>query len=250
MTLGVGPLLLANVHWLDKPDDKSVAVGNARGTDELYPGFTGRDVTIGLTLDLRFWHLIGLELDLFRQNDRGSGNITLKDTGNLCFLPSVTIPYSQESHRVTLGQHAWHVPLLLKLTIPGRKVVVQDEDGNVDIEREIRKWFTTFAIGPEFVFPGNATLEGSPAGGLDYPEGATVSDYVMYTGAFGFERRVSDRHDVRLLFSVRGSYNPGPGEAALKRGEYALRGGRIVPIIYRSEWRSQAALTFGVGWFF
>jgi hypothetical protein len=72
----------------------------------------------------------------------------------------------------------------------------------------------------------------------------------MYTGALGFERRVSDRYDIRLLFSLRGSYNPGAGSAAMQRGEYAVVDSRIVPLAYRSEWRYQAALTFGAGWFF
>lgn len=239
-------MLLANVHWLDQPKDKSVTVGRARGTDDRYPGFEGTDATIGLMVDLRFWQFLGIELDLFRQNDHGTGKIVIRDTGNLCFLPGIAVPYASERYQVTIGQSAWHVPLLLKLTIPGHIVVVQDDD----VDREIRKWFTTFAFGPELVFPGDANLDVSPESGLDHPLRASASSYVMYTSALGFERRIATSHDIRLLFSLRGSYNPAAGGSAMKRGEYALVESQVVPVTYKSEWRYQAALTFGVGWFF
>lgn len=245
-TLGVGPLLLANVHWLDQPKDRSVTVGKARGTDDRYPGFEGTDATIGLMLDFRFWHFFGIEVDLFRQNDRGTGKIVIRDAGNLCFVPGIATPYAAQRYQVTMGQSAWHVPLLLKLTVSARKVVEQDDD----VAREVRKWFTTFAFGPELVFPGDPNLDVSKESGLDYPLRASASNYVMYTGALGFERRITTSQDIRLLLSLRGSYNPASGTSAMKRGEYALVESRVVPVTYSSEWRYQAALTLGVGWFF
>ena len=44
----------------------------------------------------------------------------------------------------------------------------------------------------------------------------------MYTAAIGAERRLLDSTDLRLMFSLRGSYNPS----------------------------FRAALTLGLGWFF
>jgi hypothetical protein len=246
-TLGVGPLILGNVHWLDQIGDQRVTVGKRHGYDERYPGFIGLDATIGLMLDLRYRHLIGLEVDLFRQNDRGSGVINVNDAGNLCYLPSVATPYKTARYRLTIGQYAWHLPILVKLSIPGRKVIVEDDEREVD--REFIRWFTTLAFGPELVFPENARFEVSPESGLDYPVRATASTYLMYTGALGYERRLSDSHDIRLLLSLRGSYNPKAGDSAMKRGQYAVVDSTIVPIAYRSEWRYQAALTVGLGWY-
>jgi hypothetical protein len=249
-------LILGNVHWLDQLDDRSITVGKRHGTDDRYPGFVGMDAALGLMLDLRYRHVIGLEIDLFRQNDHGSGVINLKDTGNLCYLPSIATPSVTERYRVTIGQYAWHVPLLLKLSIRGRREIVEDDDHDRDrdhdrdVDREIIRSFTTFAFGPELVFPENAIFKASPESGLDYPRRATASTYLMYTGALGYERRLSDSYDIRLLLSVRGSYNPKAGDSASKRGEYAVVDSTIVPIAYRSEWRYQAALTLGLGWFF
>ena len=222
-------------------------VGSRQGVDEQYPGFVGLDATLGLMLDVRYEHFIGAELDLFLQNDRGTGTVNIQDAGSICFIPGVKVAYPTHSYDVTIGQMAWHLPLLFKLSFPGRWVTVH-EDGDVD--REIHKSFGTLAFGPEFVFPRSASLTVDPAVGLDYPERAFASNYVMYTGALGLERRVSDSHDIRLLLSMRGSYNPTAGDSAMKRAQYDIAGGNIVAVSYRSEWRYQAAFTLGVGWFF
>ena len=246
LIVGVGPLVLANVHWLDQLDNNSVSVGGRTGTDERYPGFSGLDAALGVMLDVRYQHFIGVEVDLLWQNDRGTGTITVRDAGSICLIPRIPIPYVTAAYDVTIGQRAWHVPVLFKLSVPGRWHTVHDDD----IDREIKKGYVTFAFGPEFVFPGDATLSVSPASGLDYPIRATASNYVMYTGALGAERRLSDSNDLRLLGSLRGSYNPSIGGSAMKRGQYDVVDGNVVPIAYRSEWRYQAAITLGLGWFF
>ena len=246
-TYGIGPLVLANVHWLDRPSDKSLHVGNRQGADEQYPGFVGLDATLGLMLDIRYEHIVGFELDLFLQNDRGRGTINIHDAGSICFIPGVRVTYPTHSYDVTIGQLAWHVPLLFKLSFPGRWVTVHEDD---NVDREIRESWGTLAFGPEFVFPRSASMTVDPPGGLQYPGQAFASRYVMYTGALGFERRLSDSYDIRLLFSMRGSYNPTPGDSAMKRAQYDVAAGNIVAVSYRSEWRYQGAFTLGAGWFF
>jgi hypothetical protein len=249
-TIGVGPLLLGNIHWLDQPKDRNVTVGKANGSDDRYPGFVGSDFTVGLMVDVRFWHRIGVELDVFRQNDHGTGTITVADAGNICFIPGIAIPYPSQAYRVTIGQRAWHIPLMLKLSIPGRKILAREHEHGRDYDRGYRKWFMTLAFGPEFVFPGGAELEVSPDRGLGHPVRATVSTYLMATGALGFERRLTSSYDIRLLATLRGSYNPAAGSSAMKRGEYAIVDSQIVPLAYKSAWRYQAAMVVGVGWFF
>ncbi len=246
VTFGVGPLVLANVHWLDKPSDKTVTLGTLHGTDTQYPGFTGLDATLGLMLDVRYLHFLGVELDLFLQNDRGTGTINVQDAGSICFIPGVKLTLPTRSYAVTIGQMAWHVPFLFKLSLPGRWELVHEDDST---DQEIRRNFATLAFGPEFVFPRSATFNVVPAAGLDHPERAFASTYVMYTGALGFEHRLGTSHDIRLLFSARGSYNPSSGNSAMKRAEYGTASGNVVAVAYRSEWRYQAALTVGLGWF-
>lgn len=245
LTFGVGPLILANVHWLDQLSDNSVTVSGQTGSDQRYPGFAGLDAALGLMLDLRYEHTIGIEVDLVWQNDRGTGTINVNDAGSMCLIPAIHLPFLTAGYDVTIGQNAWHVPVLAKLSVPGRWQTVSDGD----TEREIKKSFATFAFGPEFVFPGEATLRVTPRG-LDFPLRATASNYVMYTGAIGAERRLLDSTDMRLLVSLRGSYNPRIGGSAMTRGQYDVVDGSIVPIVYKSEWRYQASLTLGLGWFF
>ena len=73
-------------------------------------------------LDLRLIGLLGLEVDVLRTKDKGSGEITFNNVVKV---------------NITLEQSAWHVPVLAKLVIPS------------PIVRPM------FFIGPEFVFPGD-----------------------------------------------------------------------------------------------
>lgn len=243
---GLGALVLLNTHYLDPPSNRAVSVGSVQGSDSRYPGFLGYDATLGLMFDLRYVRHFGLEVDLFRQLDRGEGVIQVVDTGSVCFIPNTPLPYLAKAHTVRLGQPAWHLPVLFKLAIPSRKVVVRRGDE----EHAFRRSYSTLALGPEFVFPAAASLEVAPSGSLDYPLRATASTYTMITGALGFEQRLLDSLDIRLLFSVRASYNPAVGSSVAKRGEYVVAGTEVVPVAYRSEWRYQAGVTLGAGWFF
>jgi hypothetical protein len=244
--VGIGPMVLANVHWLDAPGDRHVSAGGVSGIDGVYPGFVGTDLSVGFMADARFFDVIGVEVDLLRQNDRGSGTVSFDNQGIPCIIRQnggpVTVP--GPVYTLTIGQGAWHLPFLAKLSIPKRERW-RDEDG----EREVTVRSATLGLGPEVVFPDHAELAVSPDG-LCYPQRAVASPYVMYTAALGFEWRLLRSFDLRLTGSLRASFNPGPGDSVDRRGEYALVGSEVQPLSYRSEWRYQLAMTLSLGVFF
>src|SRR5882724_2560586 len=93
--VGAGLIGIAGGNFQDKPD---------RGpTDpDVNPGFGGLTIGGGLMFDVRFIDLIGLELDVIRSSDHGKGTYTFNGIQN----------------KVTIGQGAWHIPILAKVTIP------------------------------------------------------------------------------------------------------------------------------------
>jgi hypothetical protein len=240
---GIGALVLAHGHWIDKPSDRSVAVGSAAGTDGSYPGFFGLHAGLGAMLDVRFFRVVGVEVDLLRQEDRGSGSIEMSGSCACVILNNGPGAGSAEPRRysLTLGQMAWHVPLLAKLSI--------ETGGDPERDQEARRRSVSLVFGPELVFPEAATLEASPDG-FPGPSRAQASRYLMLTGGIGFERQLTRAIDLRLVGSLRGSYNPSVGGGAGGRAEYEVVGGVIQPTSYRSEWRYQVWSSLGLGVFF
>ncbi len=254
MILGVGLLLQANAHWLDQPERRTLTVEGVHGRDDRYPGFLGTDATAGLMVDVRLWRVLGVEMDLFYQDDHGTGTLVVRDCGSLCLLPAVELPIRETTYTLTIGQRALHLPVLLKLAIPrqwsdARRKPDDRETKPRDDRRQLVRSSVTFAFGPEWVFPESAELkvEGGP---LDEPAAAKADDYMMWTAALGWERRLSRRTDLRLLFSLRGSYNPGPKDWIAHRASYDVQRGELIALSYFSEWRYQVAGTAGLGWFF
>ena len=245
--IGAGLLGIAQLHWIDKPADRAVSAGGLSGRDESYPGFFGGDLGWGVMIDVRFFELIGVEIDVLKQTDRGSGTIEVKGGGIPCIIRnnggSTTTP--AQVYDLTIGQPAWHVPVMAKLSIPTSRDTRKTDREEVEY---ILGW-TTLAFGPEIVFPGDASLDVSPPG-LAYPLRATASTYLMYTAALGFERRLTSSFDLRVLGTLRGSYNPGPGSSASGRAHYDAIGATLQPIEYVSEWRYQAGATLGLGVYF
>jgi hypothetical protein len=247
VVIGAGLLGIAQVHWIDKPSDRAVSVGGLTGRDDTYPGFFGGDLGWGVMIDVRFFELVGVELDVLKQTDRGSGTIEITGGGIPCIIRNNGASTTAPSHAydLTIGQPAWHVPVLAKLSIPTSRDTRRNDKEEVEY---VASW-TTLAIGPELVFPGADGLVVSP-GGLDYPQRQTASTYVMYTAALGFEKRLASSFDLRLVGSLRGSYNPGTGASADGRAHYQAVGATVQPVEYVSEWRYQLGATLGLGVFF
>jgi hypothetical protein len=197
--LGVGLIGTAGGNFIDKPD-------NAQA---LYPGFGGLTYGGGLMLDGRILDgLLGLEVDAIRSSDHGSGTYTLNGV----------------DFKVKLGQGAWHVPILAKVTIPSPLVA------------------PAFFVGPEIVAPSSASGEVTGPGGATGSAPETASTYVMLTGGLGVEIKVPlPVLDLRIPIGLRASYNPSVSSKAQDRFSNNA---------YRSEWKYAVNLTAGAAIYF
>jgi hypothetical protein len=252
-TFGVGLFGFANVHGLDQPEHRRVTVDGVRSVDRQYPGFVGADLALGLSLEARYLNAYGLELDLIRQQDYGRGIVKLRGQADVCYVPRVPVSVPTAQYSITIGQPAWHLPLLAKLALLAHhdRTGMETREGARQEDHPIYEGYNvlTFALGPEFVFPDKAELDIAPSG-LYSPRRAKASNYVMVTGALGWEWRLTRAIDLRLFTSLRGSYNPAPKDSVRLRAEYELSGGQVLAVAYRSEWRYQLGANLGLSWFF
>lgn len=204
---GVGLMGTLGGNFLDKPDRQLLE-------PDIYPGYGGVTYGGGLVLDGRVLDdVLGLEVDVLRSRDKGSGDVTF------------TSPQGSLQLTHTIGQSAWHVPVLVKATIPTPFAGVQ------------------FMLGPEFVFPSDAESKTNP----DFPglTRARADSYTMVTAGVGVEIKIPTPNlEFRIPIGLRFSYNPGVGS------DFADRVKLTSPIEYESEWRFAAHLTAGFLAFF
>jgi hypothetical protein len=199
-------------NFLDKTDDHPPGL-------DIYPGFGGLTMGGGIMGDLRFLDgLLGLELDVIRSTDKGKGTVTFTGLGGSADV------------KLTLGQPAWHVPILAKLTIPSPLVA------------------PAFFLGPELVFPGAATTSIDSPVPVATPINATADSYVMITGGLGMEIKLPlPVLDLRIPIGLRGSYNPGVSSKFADRVSASLAPQSVT---YHSEWKFAVNLTAGAALYF
>lgn len=216
-SVGAGLLGVAGGNFIAKPGDKTLTVpGVGTGQAEFYPGFGGTTLGGGLMLDLRFIDLLGLEVDVLRTSDKGSGDITFNGVYKV---------------KISIEQSAWHVPILAKVVVPG------------PIVRPM------FFIGPELVFPSGAKAES------DKPIGTAIDakadSYTMLTFGGGVEIKLPlPSLDLRIPIGLRGSYNPGVSDKLADRIDVQWSGSTAQKITYHTEWQYQVAMTLGVAAYF
>jgi hypothetical protein len=201
---GAGLIGIAGGNFQDKPDRSNVE-------PDVNPGFGGLTIGGGLLLDVRFMELLGLEVDVIRSGDHGTG----------------TVSFNGISNKITIGQGAWHVPILAKVTF-GAPVVSP-----------------AIFLGPEIVIPSEArpTVDPSIASGL-FSEKADT--YVMFTFGAGVEIKLPvPVLDLRIPIGLRGSFAPGVSSSWADRTTVALNG-----ITYRSEWKFAVNATLGAALYF
>jgi hypothetical protein len=202
---GAGLIGIAGGNFQDKPNQRPA------GIPDLNPGFGGPTIGGGLMLDARFIPWLGLEFDVIRSGDHGTGT------------------YNQT--KITIGQGAWHLPILAKVTIDLPVVA------------------PAFFVGPEIVLPSksNVTLDPVPL-----PGGPVVTEtsdtYVMVTFGLGVEIKLPlPVIDLRIPIGLRGSFSPGVSSTFNDRTTINL----LPPgVTYHSEWRFQAAATLGAAVYF
>jgi hypothetical protein len=207
--LGVGVIGTAGGNFLDKPSRTAL-------DPDLYPGFGGFTGGGGLMVDGRFLDFLGLELDVIRSSDKGTGSVTFN------------VPGFSGKYDLKIGQSAWHLPILAKLAIPSPLVA------------------PTFVLGPEIVFPdkANASFTG-PYTNATVKQ--TASTYVMITGGVGIEIKLPlPVLDLRIPLGLRFSYAPGIPGTFDERVKVNPGGGYT----YQSEWKFAVNGTLGAALYF
>jgi hypothetical protein len=181
------------------------------------PGFGGATIGGGLMLDGRFLDgLLGLEVDVMRSGDHGTGTVT----------------FNNFSNHITIGQGAWHLPILAKVTI-GVPIVAP-----------------AFYIGPEIVLPSKSDVSVDPSQAAPL-FGQTVDTYVMVTFGIGVEIKLPlPLLDMRIPIGLRGGIAPGVSSDFNDRTTLSTAIPPPPNVIYRSEWKFQAAATLGVALYF
>jgi hypothetical protein len=201
---GAGLIGVAGGNFQDKPDRTGLQ-------PDINPGFGGLTIGGGLMLDLRFIELIGLEVDVIRSGDHGTG----------------TVSFNGYHNKVTIGQGAWHVPILAKVTIPSPVVA------------------PAFFIGPEIVAPSAASTSVDPPL-LAAAFTQKADTYVMLTLGAGVEIKLPlPVLDLRIPIGLRGSYAPGVSSNFADRT--STNG---TSIVYRSEWKFAVNATLGAALYF
>jgi hypothetical protein len=212
--VGVGLMGQIGGNFQDKPGDRPL------GYPDINPGFGGMTAGGGLMLDGRILEMLGLEVDVLRTSDKGSGNVTFSAA-----TPFGTI---SQTEKVTIGQPAWHIPMLVKLVVPSPLVAPE------------------FFLGPELVLPGSGSVTLDPA-----VAGVTVhakaDTYWMITGGGGVEIKLPlPILDLRIPITLRGSYNPGLSSKYLDRTKINATTGTT----YDSAWKFAFNFTAGAAIYF
>jgi hypothetical protein len=230
-SFGAGALGFVGADFLDKASDRTIALPNGQTTQiDFYPGFGGVIGGGGFMLEARYRGFIGLEIDILRSSDHGKGDITISG-----FDP-VAWRVVQYKFTVEIGQSAWHLPLLVKGTVP------------LPVVRP------SVFFGPELVFPGEPSASVSPPI-PNLPVAATVSGYTMLTGGIGVEIKLPiPGVDVRIPISFRGSINPSISSRVADRMVLTWAQGTPNPAVTQmtltSQWKYQTQAVFGAAvWF-
>ena len=214
VNVGVGLMGTAGGNFLEKPD---------RGPldPDVNPGFGGLTIGGGLMLDARFINLVGLEVDVIRSSDHGKGTVT-----NTLIVNGVA---STSSADVTIGQGAWHIPILAKVTFPSPMVA------------------PAVFLGPEIVAPSKASPSVSPSeASAAFAQKADT--YVAFTFGGGIEIKLPlPILDVRIPIQIRGSYTPSVSSKFADRTTLAAA---LPAITYKSDWQFAVNGTLGAAIYF
>ena len=162
---GAGLIAGGGANFIPKPDPFPGGV-------QPNPGFGGPSYGGGLALDVRFLPFIGLEFDVLRKSDKGTGTFNNVD--------------------YTIGGSAWHYPIMVKAILPSPLVA------------------PFAALGAEHVAPTYGDAEAALPGGATVPTTQWADSYWMFAFALGMEVKLPlPVVDIRIPISIRGSATPG-----------------------------------------
>jgi hypothetical protein len=202
--VGVGLMGIVGGNFQSKPE-------RATFDPDINPGFGGVTGGSGFVLDSRFFNLIGLEVDIIHSSDKGTGDVT----------------FNGATSHVTIGQGAWHFPILAKVTFPSPLLTPM------------------VFIGPEVIAPSKENVSVDPTFAMA-GFGQTVSTYVMLTFGGGIEIKLPiPVIDLRIPITIRGSWNPSVSSKFADRTPT-----QFVPTTYKSDWQYAVNGTLGAAIYF
>ena len=218
--LGVSLYGLVMGSFLDEPQtkDKVITLDDGRRAQVLYPGFAGVGGGAGLSLVGMWRGIVGLELGVYNSVDHGTGEIN-----NVEF---------------TIGQSAWHIPLMLRVAVPAESV---------------RPFLS---LGIDFVLPGEAEVTDVELPALADRLGAEADSYVAWTMGFGFEFRLPTEQDLRIPLAFRWNYHSVGDTAEDRLGPFDCGTADLdfcanpKQQVFKTEWQHQVVASLGFGWYF
>lgn len=207
--VGVGALGFFGGNFLTEPDDKSPEDSNF---EVPYPGFGGTGAGGGLILEARALGIVGLETGLYFGTQEATGDIDDVD--------------------ITLRQRSLHIPLLLKLALPGALVS------------------PNIFGGLEFVIPQESEAEQEVTALVDGVTGKG-DPYKNITFGVGIEFKLPiPGIDLRIPFSIRGTRNLDDDGSIDSRVQYTTQGRLLRSGEFSTEWSWQTTATLGLAYYF
>ncbi len=221
--VGVTLMGMVNGSFLDEPSEADKMTDGVSGP-LLYPGFGGVGGGGGLLVNAMWRGIVGLETGAYFALEQGAGTLNIGGT--------LEVDY-------TLGQNAWHVPLLLKVAAP---LEVMRPFGYFGVE-----WAFVSGVAVQERDPDNAAA----AALVD----AEADDYWLLAFGAGFEFVIPAGVDLRIPLTFRGAWNPSTGDKAEDRMSRVPEncGNASQPctqFIYNTEWQYQAAVSLGLAYYF
>lgn len=172
LRFGVGIVGAAGLGHLDAPSPAQFHLPRS-GDPVAYPSFSGAVLAGGVSVDLRFYEIVGLEVNLLYAAERLRGTARRGD----------------RSVALTLSQPAYRIPILLKGILP------------------LETLSPFLALGPELAFYGLSDFEAEPPGVLSGVAAAEHSLWWVLGAGVEWPLPISGL-DLRLPLSVRASFNP------------------------------------------
>lgn len=194
--------------------DSFTLAGRQVADPNIYPMF-GLGGGIGIALEARALDLVGLETGLHLSYDNADGY----EDKNDAFSGSTLVRENQRQRTTAL-----HVPLLLKLVVPG--VVVRP----------------VFGLGVEFVIQMDSTLEHEPDL-MTNPRNVETGSYTLAMLTAGLEFHVGV---VRIPLELRFGYNLGFGSTASDRVRTEGNTFNSASIIYDGAYQGHAGIFTGI----
>lgn len=210
--VGVGAIFQAGGAFMDQPSHREQA-----GAAELLPfsAMGGLAPGIGASVDVRFFDIVGVEIDVLRSRDTAWSHYG---------VDGVDVPFR-------VSQPAWHVPILFKLHAPGPLL-----RPNIQLGAQV-----VLPIDTDLVVEGELPFE------LDAGAGA----YSVWMAGLGLEVKLPiPGADIRIPLALRAGFNTPFSENATERALYALDAdGYVRSMELETAWSYHAALTVGLTWY-